>query len=196
VRAVKLQTLKNQGVCFPIALHRAIWLPTVSLLIGLSVFSILSSVQVAAQVLPTVNIHFTVQPTTPVANQVIAFSWDASNINGSTGTVGGIVILGGSGCLPDQKIVATVKVDPPLTFGPSHLQGGLPAGDYGAVALLTVVVHSAVTAYEYFASSDCLNFTVTTPVPEFPYSALILLLACASTEFIVKLRIRRKRTLQ
>ena len=101
---------------------------------------------------------------------LITFSYDVSNINGNVGEVSAIVILQGSGCLPNEKVVATVKDVNSATT--AYYSRGLSAGDYSAVALLTVLESNG---HYYYAQSNCANFTVAIPVPEF--SSPILMLA-------------------
>jgi len=107
-------------------------------------------VSVAGQL---VTIPFTVNPSSPSADQPLRFSFDASSVRGK---VVGIVILAGSGCSPAAMIVTTLAIYPTVASGSVSLPSGLGTGQYSALAFITISGTSQIVT----EITSCLSFTV------------------------------------
>jgi hypothetical protein len=151
-----------------------------ALLLIVTMGLVLHPVQVLGQS-KTVSIVFTIAPPTPVANESIVFSFNASDVKG---IVGAILIIPGASCSENVKSIATLTISPPQVSGSASLTEGLRAGQYSALAaVVTVNSNQSVTVIE-----PCLTFTVT-PSPttaEFPSAFLILLLTLIATGYMFR----------
>jgi len=114
---------------------------------------LLLSVGIATVAGQQVAIPFAVNPSAPAADQPLTFSFDASSVRGK---VVGIVIVAGSGCSPTGMIVTSLVVSPAVASGSVSLHSGLGAGQYSALAFITIPGPGPSLT----ETASCLTFTV------------------------------------
>ena len=119
-----------------------------------------------------------ISPSTPLANQPITFSGQATPAGSYGGAGVGVKIYSGSTCSAPEISSAVGTADSSAAFSVT-LSTGLAAGSYSAFAIVT----NLVTA----ADSSCVSFTVSsTPIPEYPLGLPILLLLIVIAYAVIK----------
>jgi hypothetical protein len=141
---MKQSPFENRRVFRNYALRRAPIIAASLLLISVGMMT------VAGQL---VTVPFTVNPSSPTADQPLTFYFNASSVRGK---VIAIVIVAGSRCSPPTMIVTALAVSPTVASGSVSLHSGLGTGQYVALAFIDISgSNQSVTEI-----ASCLPFTV------------------------------------